>query len=1345
MNDVDIEDYHRNILQELNAVEEEGEISLSIFLNDLIDIDIESNFNFSYQVISRVMQICVNSLNRNLITLADACMHFMRYSISRCLKLEEEINQSFFDSINTIVKICLNMKYFIDNRSLLFQRGFLSFIIELDKSSPNFMILWKGYKTEMCTFLPSLLHLISFHLTLLNDVLKEFKKDELTCNSYMQVGCSRIKIIEIAFNLLLKIFKEIKEIPFISSLIDYVNLIVDTYDHIPDVEIKKKILSLCRCLYSSNCDGSKTHLASLPGVTNLLSRKRNNYLALTKEKDINMGYLRNCSYIYVSESHLFISTFSATGGERPNGTDRTDRTDGTDGTNGTNGTNGSTVRINYGDTPPHQGHGVSPTSPKEKVILTPNGFRGCLLLNFFYAYFYNTQNKLLIVLCYDQVKVRKDSRGKMLVFRCSRMDALGALSNKLRTQYEGRLLDHIEICVKFRSESIKNKMFDVIAEVISIDSNEPDDGEEVKEESDETCLRKGAQHETKLKGDNKSANSFSEDDNDSDSRTNCVSADEIIEEEKLERRKVSFASMKEIYLMDYRTSMRTKTLLLDESLNEMDRHDDEGGLSDLTAEEDRKVPTAPEEETSCPSVGKASTLGGILPEEGGGTSHAYAVNEAGWVIEADDTLDPEGGDGGESLGGMPTKVSYATTKDLEHTEGVEDEVAILEDDELFGENPFRSVLSERRKNLGEGGQLPNGQQIYQMKDTKRVKEESGGEDPQDEFLILSDMDKLREQVCIGERSQGGEHDNDKDHVDVGSHPGEANEKTSGSIHQIRLENDGTKLLLSEPVTKLEEGKEGSREKNKSDVSYHPKRSYSHGNIPQGKERERRKNCPPYDIKEFMMKNGIDEHVGEEKRSPRCDPLESFLTGDPWKGSSHRGGQSILKSPPEIVKKLLSYDAKEKHVDQCIQSLAKPQGNGTPRERQRGDLQRHLHRVDHRVMHNREEGDRARQRVKEEESKKGSGHIIEERPGYQADGPVNLDKTDTPSEENPSVAACQSGRSHDEGETGEYSEVVNIEGEDEASNEMISSDYLVGGEMDGGGSRTSIRRDGICRDGTCTDASCRDGSCREGSCRDSICREPRRTNEAFRNYAVKGTHHIDKPSSNCKSKKRIATNEANTANGAACPMNDYAAKNNHPDSPYPVKKTKYNYHDPKLLNLLKNEENLDKLSAKYLIKAYTIIQYNRRNTHIQIADCFRSVRKEITTSFDLINKKYSAWLKELQLKFAGRLEGIVSRHSYMLLLNKRRTGQINVDTLPIPIDLQIISTKINTLQDTLNIVQRTMEDKIKNLQILMAYKESDVYTSSLSLNTLLSRCSTQRLREGAGDEQGGGAQQSGGEK
>lgn len=245
--------------------------------------------------------------------------------------------------------------------------------------------------------------------------------------------------------------------------------------------------------------------------------------------------------------------------------------------------------------------------------------------------------------------------------------------------------------------------------------------------------------------------------------------------------------------------------------------------------------------------------------------------------------------------------------------------------------------------------------------------------------------------------------------------------------------------------------------------------------------------------------------------------------------------------------------------------------------------------------------------------------------------------------------------------------------------------------------------------------------------------------------MKGTHHIDKPSSNCKSKKRIATNEANTANGAACPMNDYAAKNNHPDSPYPVKKTKYNYHDPKLLNLLKNEENLDKLSAKYLIKAYTIIQYNRRNTHIQIADCFRSVRKEITTSFDLINKKYSAWLKELQLKFAGRLEGIVSRHSYMLLLNKRRTGQINVDTLPIPIDLQIISTKINTLQDTLNIVQRTMEDKIKNLQILMAYKESDVYTSSLSLNTLLSRCSTQRLREGAGDEQGGGAQQSGGEK
>ncbi|ANQ08238.1 Uncharacterized protein PCOAH_00024110 [Plasmodium coatneyi] len=1290
MNDVDIEDYHRNILQELSAVEEEGEISLSIFLNDLIDIDIESNFNFSYQVVSRVLQICVNSLNSNLITLADACMHFMRYSISRCLKLEEEINQPFFDSINTIVKICLNMRYFIDNRSLQFQRAFLSLIIELDKSFPKFMILWKGYKTEMCTFLTSLLHLISFHLTLLNDLLKEFKNDEkLNCNRYMQVGCSRIKIIEIAFNLLLKMFKEIREIPFISSLIDYVNLIVDTYDHIPDVEIKKKILSLCRCLYSNNSDGSRTHLASLPELTNLLSRKRNNYLALTKEKDINMGYLRSSSYIYVSESHLFISTFSATEGDQ---------------TNVTNGTNGSTTHTNHGDAPTHQTDDVSPSSPKDKVVLTPNGFRGCLLLNFFYAYFYNTQNKLLIVLCYDQVKVRKDPGGKMLVFRCSRMDALGALSNKLRTQYEGRLLDHIEICVRFRSESIKNKMFDVISEVISIECNEPENGEEVKDESDETCLREGAPHETKLKGDNKGANS-SDGDN-SDSRTYCVSGDEIFEEEKLKRRKVSFASMKEICLMDYRTSMGTKTLLLDESLNGMDRHDDEG-VSDLTDEENKKVLTAPEESTSCPSVGKASSLGGLHTEEGG-TSHADWVSEAGGMIEADDTLDPGGRDSGESHGGMRSKVSYATTKDLQHAEGVEGEAAILEDDDLFAENPFCSVLSESRKNLGEGGELPNGQQIYELKNSKRVKEASGCEDPLNEFFILSDINKICEQVTIGKKSQGGEDD---DEIGGGNHSGEENEQSCRSIHPMCFADDGTKLLFSEPATKLDEGMEDSRGKNKSNGNYFPQRSYSHGNIPQGKEKKKGENCPPYDIKEFMIKNGIEKDVGEEG-GDGCDALGSFLTTDLWKGSKNRGGNSTLKSPPEIVKQLLNYGAKQKQNDEYIQSLSKPQVNGTPGGTQPGDLKGNLHRIDHRVMRNREEGDRARQRVKEEETVNRSGCILREGRSYQAGTPVNLDERDTPSEEKFPVAGCPRKKCHDEGRTGEYSEVVNIEGEDEASNEMILRDYPVGEEMDGN------------------------------------CREHRCGNESSRirsNPTVKETHHIDKPSSSCKSKKRIATNEANTTNGTSCTINDYAAKSNHPDSPYPVKKTKYNYHDPKLLNLLKNEENLDKLSAKYLIKAYTIIQYNRRNTHIQIADCFRSVRKEITTSFECINSKYVAWLKELQQKFAGRLERIVSRHSYMLLINKRRTGQINVETLPTPIDLQIISTKMNTLQDTLNIVQRTMKDKIKNMQILMAYKESDVYTSSLSLNTLLSRCSTQRRREGAGDEQNGGAEQSGGEK
>ncbi|GAW80868.1 hypothetical protein, conserved [Plasmodium gonderi] len=1358
MNDVDIEEYNNNVIQELNAAEEEGEISLSLFLHDLIEIDIESNFSFNYKVINRVIHICINSLNSNLVMLGNECMHFIRYSINKCRNMREEINESFFENINIIVKICLNEKNFVNDKFLLFQRAFLSFIIELDNNLRNLTNIWKSYKTNLCTFYTCMLHLISYHLSLLNNILEKLKeKINLHNNKYIQIGCSRIKIIEVAFDLVLKIFQEICHISDVSPIIDYVNLIVDTYEHIPHVEIKKKILSLCRCLHMCISDKNRIHFPSLNSLINFLNKKKkNNYLAITKENDINISYLRNCSYIYVSDSHLYINTFR---------------------------------------THAHQNDDSMP--PNDKIVLSSNGYKGSLLLNFFYAYFYNTQNKLLIVLSYDRVKMCKDSDTKMLIFCCSQRDALGVLSNKLRTQFDGHLLDQIEICIKFPSESVKDKMFDVIEEVISIESSEFNNNDEAIDESEDLYLREGDSHVNKFRSvvnDGKKCQNPGNWEN----IINCDNQeDENKGEEKSERRKVSFATMKEIYLMDDRTPMGTKTLLLEESLNEVGRneHDVEND-EEMDEEKDQKIDDKKDQKKDDKKDQKKDDEN---DEENNTNDRSYDLADQEcknilvdqenvekcqpvqveifdqemstvWkqhIIDQDkkDSMsdavqfvsttngmdDADGRDTKESRGGMRAKVSYVSTKDLVHADDRSSEAHVLtygemtttivEKDELFQDMPFSIKSIENKKNLRETDELANNDMEIDVFESNEKITQPTGHEAQLLYLLNQSVDKKTyEQVRIleknendgfGDANMGNKNEIKNVHKRIGTN--------FPSGKEVNL------LLLSQVVTKSEVSKEeqGEQEqqheekkKTNDEVvgNYFSQSSYIHGYVPQHKNKKSKQshvvnNVETTKFENVLHENGPHENV-EQKKARANDASPMQPVDDLCKSASKNVCMKQKKSSAEIVKKLLNHDEKQKIIDEYIQSLSKPHMEDVAAhaediicnvsmhtEGERSNVtQGYIRRVSKRLKVKRERRNANNHKITSVADNTERNNIdwignheeavnancnTKER-DEQVENRTFVQVITSPGGEKTSIGKYQMYREDNKSMGGDYSsKIMNIEDRHDASNEMILSNDTGEGNTEEGedDSDKSGRNSGDCK------------------------------------LVHESMYYIDKPCSNCKSKKRIATNVGNVENmtdlvgneenSTSNGINNCTMKNNNIDSPYPIKKTKYHYHDPKFLNMLKNEENFDNLSAKYLIKAYTLIQYNKRYIHIQIADYFRCVRNEIITSYEQVNNKYVNLLKQLQLEFDIRIQKITSRHSNVLITYKNGTGQINGSVLPIPIDLQIISEKVKSLHDTLNIVQRTMHHKIINLQIVMKYKESDVYTPSLSLGTLMSRCSTER--------------------
>ncbi|KEG02033.1 conserved Plasmodium protein, unknown function [Plasmodium vinckei vinckei] len=1101
MNDIDIEEYNKNIIQELNEAEEEGELSLSMFLHDLIEIDIESNFTYNYKVIDRIINICIKSLNNHLIILSDECMYFVRYCINKCINIKEEINEQFFKNLNIILNVFLNEKYFLKDTFLLFERTFFFFILDLNNNI-NIMDIWKNYDKELANFYTSLLHILSYHLSLMNQSINNLKNQNLNSSS-IQIGCSRIKIIEIGFDVLLFIFKSIDQINLVEQIgketclnlsntiviPDHIENIINQFELIPDIEIKKKILSLFKIMHKRISEN--INLSLQDNINNLINKKITYYLTLTKEKNINIDTLKESSYIYVSNNNLFLSTFNTI----------------------------SDIE----------------TDQNDKTILSAKGYKGNLLLNFFYVYFYNTQNQLLIVLSYDRIKIKTDQNSKTIIFQFKRADALGVISNRIRKQFEDRLLENVEISIKFNTESVKDKIYDIINNLSAIENVSYDDMKSERHTLEDVNADKPTDESNNILGEPQNQ-ILAE-----DIYFNCI--------EKLERRKVSFATTKEICLLKGNVSMGKKTMPLNMSINYMDCKNDENirdsdtssstnqscdNYNDEYVENDKKENIQKESEENI--------------DENNISDHMEESN----IFEENEESDTE-----------MLKVSFATTKDYIIKQGENEK-----DEEIC-------IYENNRENLD------NYNNEYNLKDSNgKIQNECKVENAS----YVKSPNKIKDgsiEKIVPQNDLNREvyNNNNNDGFNLFS---ENNAKKCDSIiyvtnsEQINLAN-----------------KEGEN---------------NNGNV---------ENCENF--KEEII--GCENKIGLKKNKR--------------KNYFNNTQCNQIKSPAEIIKTLLNYDEKQEKLTECIQSLSKY------KRRNRGYAQ----------------NIRTKDEVIDEEVK-SDAHKESEKSNM-----INLQEL------------CKNGESGSVNEnkkiylntniseTKDCSEIVNIIGKDEPSNETLSNNDV-----------ENVNKD-----------------------------------------RLSPNHYIDKPCSSSKSKKRITTN-------TSYDIKSNSFFKNNIDSPYPIKKVKYNYYDPEFLDILKKGDNLENLSAKYLIKAYTLMQYNKRYIHIQIIDYFRYIRQKILLSYENINLKYKNLLKEIQSEYDIRFQSIISKHSKQLLEhNKKKT--INITNMPNPIDTNIIKEKLKGLYDTFNVVQRTIKDKVLNSKILLKYKQSDIYTPSFSLGTIVSKCSS----------------------
>ncbi|ETB57905.1 hypothetical protein YYC_04696 [Plasmodium yoelii 17X] len=1127
MNDIDIEEYNKNIIQELNEAEEEGELSLSMFLHDLIEIDIESNFTYNYKVIDRIINICIKSLNNHLILLSDECMYFIRYCINKCINIKEEINEQFFRNLNIILNVFLNETYFLKDSFLLFERTFFFFILDLNNNI-NIMDIWKNYDKELAIFYTSLLHILSYHLSLMNQSINNLKNQNLSSNS-TQIGCSRIKIIEIGFDVLLFIFRSINHINLVETIgketclnlsntiiiPDHIENIINQFELIPDIEIKKKILSLFKVMQKRIL--GNTNESILDNINNLINKKITYYLTITKENNINIDTLKESSYIYVNNNNLFLSTFNTI----------------------------SDVE----------------TDQNDKTILSAKGYKGNLLLNFFYVYFYNTQNQLLIVLSYDRVKIKTDPNSKTIIFQFKKADALGVISNRIRKQFEDKMLENVEISIRFNTESIKDNIFEIIKNLSTIENviyddknNQRPTSEDIKE--NQTDVDKINNENSNILGDPQNQ-ILAE-----DIYFNCI--------EKLERRKVSFATTKEICLLKGNISMGKKTMPLNMSINYMDCKNKENiqdsDTSSISNQSCDKYSDEYIEDVEKQNIYTESE--GNIEDNNISDDQIEQSN----IFENNDESDTE-----------MLKISYATSKDFIIKQG---------DNE---NNEEICIYESNRENFD------NYNSEYKLKDDN---EQIQNECKEENFNYVKSPSQIKDnsiEKLVLKRGSNSEVYNNNNTNGFNLFSENSTQKCDSIIYDTNCEHeiksDNYKSIESEKCEQIDLANKNN------DICEN-----NNDNI---------KSCGLF--KEEIIECDNKETSKKNKRkndfnNTQCNPI---------------------KSPAEIIKTLLNYDEKHEKLTECIQSLSKY------KKRNKGYSQ----------------NIRTKNEVLDEEIK----YVNKEN---EKSNIINLQEScQNKNDEECNIRNKQIYLNNNISETKECSEIVNIIGKDEPSNETLSNN---------------------------------DG-------------------EDINKNKLSPNHYIDKPCSGSKSKKRITTN-------TSYDIKSNSFFKNNIDSPYPIKKVKYNYYDPEFLDILKKGDNLENLSAKYLIKAYTLMQYNKRYIHIQIIDYFRYIRQKILLSYENINLKYKNLLKEIQSEYDTRFQRIISKYSKQLLEhNKKKT--INITNIPNPIDTNIIKEKLKGLYDTFNVVQRTIKDKVLNSKILLKYKQSDIYTPSFSLGTIVSKCSS----------------------
>ncbi|CRG96148.1 conserved Plasmodium protein, unknown function [Plasmodium gallinaceum] len=1178
MNDIDIEEYNSNIIQELNAAEEEGECSLSIFLHDLIEIDIESNFTFNYKVIDRIIDICINSLNSHMTLLAHECMYFVRYCINKCINIKDEINENFFKNLNIIIDICLNENKFSDDSFLLFERTFFFFVLDLNNVT-NLIEIWNRYNVELSNFYKSLLHIISFHLSLLNEILNNLKTEEIDIN-YIQKGYSRIKIIEIAFDLLLNIFQNTEEIQNINNFENYINIIIKEYENVPDIEIKKKILSLLKIIHKYTTEKKIDNFTFRSQVNNLISKKINYYLTLTKEKDINIDYLKDNSYIYINNSIIFVKTFN---------------------------------------------HNHEEKEVLDKIILTPNGYKGSLLMNIFYAYFYNTKNKLLMVLSYDRMKIKDEENSKIITFYFKKNDAIGVLSNKLRKNFEDRLLDNVEISISFSAESIKKKVNSLINNVIEIE-NISDDNDEKKEEGEGIYLKDNL-YLSKLK-------------NDINNDPNKLIKNNDNSKEKVERRKVSFATTKEICLLNDNISVKTKTVLLDDSLNNIECNNNDITNHDKSLEIKNLV--------------NNDILDSLF-------NNSMNLNENISLKKGNEVKTNEGN----------PKISYATTKDLIKESDIYD-------DDSMGSNQFYECSLNESSTMN----VCNLSKTFN-ENMCAFNNEMALNNHENVLTVNLFEEKNNQNTKLNNYSQNQNIINNVINDNSPKMQNSNNKNIKMDIQVVRNSSVQNKTYHNHSE-KNEENYINECERNENKEKKVD--SYEKKDVNKNIDKKNMHNKEASEIIQSKKDNinskcDLDKNINKTKNI-----LKNFGSGDNQKNLFHDNtvenlkfdtenegntsnysqniylnkNDNIIKSPIEIVKELLNYDEKQKSIDECIQSLKKY--DECNKMRISNDTKNDnilISKIDNICKEKKENlgnischGSKMYSKKTYKEEKQNELKIKNILGEKELSENVNTYKNDKIE----NVKTFDDIQKNNRNATKEYSEIVSILGNDEPSNEIILN------------------------------------------------------NEVQKEHKLKESH-IEQNYLSSKNKKRISTNTFNNSN-------DYYLKNNI-DSPYPIKKVKFNNYDSAFLDILKKEDNLENLSAKYLIKAYTLIQYNKRYIKIQIIDYFRYIRKEILQSYEQINMKYSNLLKELQLEYEMRFQNVISKYSNRLITKKKN---INMN-VPKPIDLNLIKEKFDSLFDTFNIVQRTMKDKISNSKILMKYKQSDIYTPSFSLGTIISKHST----------------------